>query len=83
MAMRNFWIEGDVDGRRTSLTGGPQGAGGGFSLVVYQREKGQSKVGVRVTGRVVDGELILDVDPGTVRNVRVENNGGFRATSER
>ena len=83
MAMRNFWIEGDVDGRRTSLTGGPQGAGGGFSLTVYQREDGNSKVGVRVRGSVVNGELILDVDPGTVKNVRVENSGGFRATSER
>jgi hypothetical protein len=83
MAMRNFWIEGNVDGRRTQITGGPQGSGGGFSLVVYQRENNTSKVGVRVTGRVVNGELILDVDPGTVKNVRVENNGGFRAVSER
>jgi len=83
MAMRNFWIEGDVDGRKTSLAGGPQGAGGGFSLIVYQREDGDSKVGVCVRGNVVNGELILDVYPGTVKNVRVENNGGFRATSKR
>jgi hypothetical protein len=83
MAMRNFWIEGDVDGRRTSLTGGPQSAGGGFSLTVYQRDEGESKVGARLTGRVVNGELILDVDPGASVNVRVENSGGFRVVTER
>ena len=83
MAMRNFWIEGDIDGRKTTLTGGPQGSGGGFSLVVYMRDKGMSKVGVRVRGSVVNGELILDVDPGTVDNVRVENDGSMRMTSER
>ena len=84
MATRNFWIEGQVDGRKTQLTGGPQSSGGGFDLTVYQRDEGLSRVGVRITGRVVNGELILDVDPGAfVRNVRVENRGGFRVTTER
>jgi hypothetical protein len=82
MAMRNFWIEGQIDGRKTQITGGPQGSGGGFSLVVYQRDKGASKVGVRVSGRVVNGELILDVDPGEL-NARVENTGNVRVVSER
>ena len=84
MAMRNFWIEGQIDGRKSRITGGPQSSGGGFDLTVYQRDDGESKVGARITGRVVNGELILDVDPGAgVSNVRVENSGGFRVATER
>jgi hypothetical protein len=83
MSMRNFWIEGQIDGRKTEITGGPSGADGGFALTVYQRDAGESKVGARLTGRVVDGELILDVDPGAFVRVRVENSGSFRVTTDR
>lgn len=50
MALRNFWIEGFVDGRQSRITGGPQCEDGGFSLVVYQRNKGVSMAAIRLAG---------------------------------
>ena len=40
MAVRNWWIEADVDGRKTPLSGGPRSKDGGFQLNIYQRVKG-------------------------------------------
>jgi len=40
MAVRNWWIEADVDGRKTPLSGGPRSKDGGFQLTIYQRVKG-------------------------------------------
>jgi hypothetical protein len=41
MAIRNFYVDGDIDGRSTRLTGGPKGAGGGMSIDFKQRHEGQ------------------------------------------
>ena len=38
MAVRNFWIEGSIDGRNTVLAGGPQSKEGGMTILVKQRE---------------------------------------------
>jgi len=60
MAMRNFWIEGRVDGRKSEISGGPQSKDGGFSLVVYMRDEGTSKAAVKVEGYAdSDGRLHL------------------------
>ena len=40
MAVRNFWIEAAIDGRKTRLRGGPVSKDGGFSLTIYQRSNG-------------------------------------------
>lgn len=50
MAMRNFWIEGEIDGRKTKLTGGPVRKDGGFKLVVYVRDGGESVPAFEVSG---------------------------------
>jgi hypothetical protein len=66
MAMRNWWIEGQVDGRRSEMTGGPKSRDGGFELTVYMRDEGSSKIAVTVSGRATRaGELVLNVTPGT------------------
>lgn len=46
MAVRNFWIEAKVDGRKSDITGGPQGAGGGMSGTIFQRSEGAVTKGV-------------------------------------
>lgn len=62
--VRNFWIDCEVDGRRSDVKTGPVGRGGGFVLEILQRNKGKVEDGVTVTG-VADGdELILTVAVG-------------------
>ena len=38
MATRNFWVEVDVDGRKTKFKGGPANKQGGMSITLYQRD---------------------------------------------
>lgn len=38
--VRNFYIQGSIDGRKTSLSGGPSRKDGGMVLVLTQRNEG-------------------------------------------
>lgn len=38
--VRNFYIKGSIDGRKTDLTGGPSRSNGGMVLNLTQRNKG-------------------------------------------
>ncbi len=40
--MRNFYVKGKVDGRKTPITGGPRNKDGGMYITFYQKEKGKS-----------------------------------------
>lgn len=40
MAIRNFWIEVEIAGRKTKLKGGPANKLGGMKVTLYQRDKG-------------------------------------------
>lgn len=40
MAVRNFWIEADIDGRKSTLAGGPRGKADGMEIDIYQRDDG-------------------------------------------
>lgn len=40
MAVRNFWIDADIDGRKTMLSGGPRAKDGGMLVNIYQRDDG-------------------------------------------
>lgn len=71
MAVRNFWIEADIDGRKTSLEGGPRSKDGGFNLTVYIRDHGSIAKALRVTGEEVDGKLRLWVEQGDELSVWV------------
>lgn len=71
--MRNFWIEGEIDGRTTKLTGGPVRKDGGFDLTVYQRVEGESVAVATIRGRATpytgdkhdDVELTLVIEGPT------------------
>lgn len=65
--VRNFWITGNVDGRKERLGFGPRSKDGGFSIEIKMRDEGS--VGdstINVWGRVVetpDGEYLkLTID---------------------
>ena len=61
--MRNFWIECEIDGKKTKLASGPRAKDGGFELTVKVRSNGESLRAVEIRGFVhsVTGKLILDV----------------------
>ena len=40
MAVRNFWVETDIEGRKTVLKGGPRGKNGGMEITLKQRDEG-------------------------------------------
>jgi hypothetical protein len=63
-AVRNFWVAGDVDGRRSRITGGPRARDGGISLTLFQRNKGcvAEVLKMKCLARE-DGTLSLEVEP--------------------
>ncbi|HCJ37848.1 MAG TPA: hypothetical protein DHV37_05925 [Erysipelotrichaceae bacterium] len=42
MALRNFWLDGHIDGRESRICGGPRSKDGGMTLVLDQRDEGCS-----------------------------------------
>lgn len=55
MAVRNFYIDGDIDGRQTGLCGGPTGKTGGLSLRFTQRDNGEIVTALRIESRASYG----------------------------
>ena len=54
--VRNFWIEAEVDGRKTPIAFGPTGKDGGFSLTVFMRNEGEVERVVAMSGTRYDFE---------------------------
>lgn len=86
--VRNFWIEADIDGRSTTLEGGPRSRDGGISVTLYIRERGEVSDAVTVHGSPsADGRaLILNVSPAPsmAGGVQLQPDGyGFTITTER
>jgi len=56
--MRNFYVRGKVDGRKTPIAGSPRNKHGGMVITLYQKEKGESVEILNVTSAVLpDGKL--------------------------
>lgn len=64
MAVRNFWVEADIDGYNSTPAGGPRRKDGGMGITVYQRENGGIKTAVRIFCRSRDEKLITEVYTG-------------------
>jgi len=65
MTLRNFWLHGLIDGRRTDLTGGPRSKDGGFDLTIAVRDGNVSMTALRIRGHAArDGKLTIRVEPG-------------------
>lgn len=61
MAVRNFWIDADIDGRQTELSGGPRAKDGGMSVIIKQRDAGAITTALRISCRECDGKLLTEV----------------------
>jgi hypothetical protein len=60
--VRNFWIEGYVDGNVQSFGMGPKSKDGGFDLKVKMRDEGNITVPVVISGCALDdGTLQLRI----------------------
>jgi hypothetical protein len=57
--LRDFWIEIEVDGRKTKVACGPKGKHGGFSMKIYQRNNGVVGEPTEIKGRVIGEQLSL------------------------
>lgn len=40
MAVRNFYLSANIDGRQTKLAGGPRSRDGGLDATIYVRDRG-------------------------------------------
>lgn len=84
--VRNFWIDLDIDGRDSSLTGGPVSKSGGFSGAIYLRDSGDVSAPVRLSGWATnDGAIYLDIriPDGLTVEADPENPRLLRVTSKR
>ena len=61
MAVRNFWVEADIDGRSTMLGGGPRAKDGGMDITIYQRDEGGIKQAFTIHCRAYGNRLITSV----------------------
>ena len=62
MKLKNFYIDCEIDGWKSGLTGGPRAKDGGFSLTIYQRSNGKKIIALEVVGVVrTDGKLQLEI----------------------
>lgn len=62
MAVRNFYVNGDIDGRQTWLTGGPVHKDGGMTLRITQRDQGSIVTAFSIKSIALnDGKLLTRV----------------------
>lgn len=59
MAVRNFWLVIEVDGKRTVTSCGPQAAGGGFVATVWQRDNGRPRKVAVVRGSAKPNDRLI------------------------
>jgi hypothetical protein len=61
--VRNFWLELEVDGKKTKVATGPVRKDGGFTLDVKMRDMGCIMIAGQIVGQVVDDKLFLVWEP--------------------
>ena len=61
MAVRNFYVEANIDGRDTLLGGGPRSKTGDMSVRLYQRNEGEIDEVLMIDCDERDGVLITRV----------------------
>lgn len=61
MAVRNFYVEANIDGRETTLGGGPRNKEGDMTVRLYQRDEGAITEVLMIDCDERDGNLITRV----------------------
>lgn len=69
MAVRNFWIEANIDGRETVLKGGPASKRGGLYLTIKQRSEGGITTAYKIRCSECNGELCTYVEDNEGKEV--------------
>lgn len=72
MAVRNFWVEADVDGYQTMVQGGPRSKDGGMDVVVYVRNEGRIETACKVFCRAYGEKLIVEVSANDKQVAKIE-----------
>jgi len=75
--VRNFWIEAEVEGRKSKIAFGPQGKEDGFCLTVFMRNKGEVEAVLGLQGKVEGENVELWIDSGEVGEEGQEANQGI------
>ena len=74
MAVRNFYVEADIDGRQTMLGGGPRNSEGGMTVCLYQRVDGGISDPVKIVCRERNGVLTTEIfNPEGLRIYKCES----------
>jgi hypothetical protein len=85
--VRNVWVEADIDGRETTLEGGPVNRHGGMTMRVYIRDGGHIATAVRISAQAgPDGQITLYVTPSDEIKANVIGRGtgrGFTIVTNR
>lgn len=75
MAVRNFYVEADIDGRQTMLGGGPRNKQDGMTVCIYQRVDGGISDPVKIVCRERNGVLTTEIfTPEGLRIYKCETN---------
>ena len=61
MAVRNFYVDAHIDGRATSLAGGPRNKEGEMTVRIYQRDDGAITEALMIDCEERDGVLTTKV----------------------
>lgn len=62
MAVRNFWVEGFIEGSESKIAGGPRANTDGMTTFVYQRDNGSIVTAFKIVSRVnTAGKLLSEV----------------------
>jgi hypothetical protein len=61
--VRNFWLRAHIDGRTTTLQGGPQAKAGGLTATLLVRDHGSPVPALRIDAyRASDDRLVIRVE---------------------
>lgn len=61
MAVRNFYLKANIDGRKTMLKGGPRKKDGWMEVEILQRDKGGKTVAFKISCGEYDGKLYTEI----------------------
>lgn len=71
MSVRNFWIDAEIDGRKTDLSGGPRSKDGGMRITIFQREEGAISKALVINCTAQEDELVTYVTTHSQGTIRV------------
>lgn len=73
MAVRNFWVDVYIDGRKARLEGGPRGKDGGMLVTIYQRHNGSSMKALEVYCTEENGILVTQAEATAYAPIKIRS----------